>query len=139
MEASRAGKAIFCEKPISLNLEIIDEVCQVNNKGNETDDRWRVRAACLPCNDHGPAIPQPISINPPLHARYLYAIQVVEETGALCMVAFQRRFDPTFRRLKQAVEKGEIGDVHMIHITSRDPGPPPVAYIAQVRVCLCGH
>jgi len=58
---------------------------------------------------------------------------VVEETGALCMVAFQRRFDPTFRRLKQAVEKGEIGDVHMIHITSRDPGPPPVAYIAQVR------
>jgi len=29
MEASRAGKAIFCEKPISLNLEIIDEVCQV--------------------------------------------------------------------------------------------------------------
>ena len=40
-------------------------------------------------------------------------------------------FDPTFRRLKTAVEKGEIGDVHMIHITSRDPGPPPVAYIAQ--------
>lgn len=30
MEASRAGKAIFCEKPISLNLEIIDEVCQVS-------------------------------------------------------------------------------------------------------------
>ena len=29
MEASRAGKAIFCEKPISLNLEIIDEVCSV--------------------------------------------------------------------------------------------------------------
>jgi hypothetical protein len=49
------------------------------------------------------------------------------------MVAFQRRFDPTFRRLQQSVEKGEIGDVHMIHITSRDPGPPPVAYIAQVR------
>lgn len=58
-------------------------------------------------------------------------LQVVEETGALCMVAFQRRFDPTFQRLQQSVAKGEIGDVHMIHITSRDPGPPPVAYIAQ--------
>ncbi|KAM3576424.1 hypothetical protein VYU27_001774 [Nannochloropsis oceanica] len=84
MEASRAGKAIFCEKPISLNLEIIDEVCNV-----------------------------------------------VEETGALCMVAFQRRFDPTFKRLQTAVAKGEVGNVHMIAITSRDPGPPPVAYIAQ--------
>ena len=40
---------------------------------------------------------------------------------------------PTHERQQQAVEKGEIGDVHMIHITSRDPGPPPVAYIAQVR------
>lgn len=47
MEAARAGKAIFCEKPISLNLDIIDEVCSV-----------------------------------------------VEETGALCMVAFQRRCGP---------------------------------------------
>ena len=26
MEAARGGKAIFCEKPISLNIEIIDEV-----------------------------------------------------------------------------------------------------------------
>lgn len=75
---------------------------------------------------------------PPTHTLLLiHTLQVVEETGALCMVAFQRRFDPTFRRLKQAVEKGEIGDVHMIHITSRDPGPPPVAYIAQVRLCAC--
>jgi predicted dehydrogenase len=40
-------------------------------------------------------------------------------------------FDPTFRRLKTAIEKGEVGDVHMIHIISRDPSPPPLAYIAQ--------
>lgn len=52
----------------------------------------------------------------------------------MCFVAFQRRFDANFMRLKQAVTGGEVGDVHMMHIVSRDPGPPPVAYI---KVCVC--
>lgn len=57
----------------------------------------------------------------------------VKEAGVMCFVAFQRRFDANFMRLKQAVTGGEVGDVHMLHIVSRDPGPPPVAYI---KVCL---
>jgi myo-inositol 2-dehydrogenase / D-chiro-inositol 1-dehydrogenase len=45
------------------------------------------------------------------------------------MIGFQRRFDPTHQEVKAAVEHGEIGRIEVITIVSRDPGPPPVAYI----------
>jgi len=46
------------------------------------------------------------------------------------MIGFQRRFDPTHKAVKQAVETGEIGKIEVISIVSRDPEPPPAAYIA---------
>jgi myo-inositol 2-dehydrogenase/D-chiro-inositol 1-dehydrogenase len=54
------------------------------------------------------------------------------EIGGLApvvMVGFNRRFDPSFRALRDRVQAGEIGKVEQIVITSRDPGPPPVSYI----------
>jgi myo-inositol 2-dehydrogenase / D-chiro-inositol 1-dehydrogenase len=83
-QAARAGKAIFCEKPIDLSVE-------------------RVRQ-CL---------------------------EVVAETGALLMVGFNRRFDPNFAEVRRRIDAGDIGDVEMVTITSRDPGPPPIDYIAR--------
>src|SRR5215207_9071604 len=83
-QAARAGKAIFCEKPIDLSVD-------------------RVRA-CL---------------------------AVVEHTGAQLMVGFNRRFDPNFRAARATVTSGEIGEVEMVSITSRDPGPPPLEYMAR--------
>lgn len=59
---------------------------------------------------------------------------MVKEAGVMCFVAFQRRFDANFMRLKAAVTNGEVGDIHMMHIVSRDPSPPPVAYI-KVGIC----
>jgi myo-inositol 2-dehydrogenase/D-chiro-inositol 1-dehydrogenase len=79
---AKAGKAIFCEKPIDLSVE-------------------RVRQ-CM---------------------------KVVEETGAKLMIGFNRRFDPHFGAVKKAIEDGRIGDVEMVQIVSRDPGPPPAEYI----------
>jgi len=81
---AKAGKAIFCEKPIDLSLA-------------------RVKA-CL---------------------------QVVRDTKAVLMVGFNRRFDPHFRAVRAEIDKGTIGDVEMVTITSRDPGAPPVDYIAR--------
>lgn len=54
---------------------------------------------------------------------------VVKEAGVMCFVAFQRRFDANFMRLKEAVSGGEVGDLRMVHIVSRDPSPPPIAYV----------
>ncbi|MBT6982406.1 MAG: inositol 2-dehydrogenase [Candidatus Marinimicrobia bacterium] len=44
-------------------------------------------------------------------------------------VGFNRRYDPDFSSLKTAISNGEIGDIHTIKITSRDPSPPPISYI----------
>ncbi|MCB0283841.1 MAG: inositol 2-dehydrogenase, partial [Calditrichaeota bacterium] len=58
------------------------------------------------------------------------AIDVVEECGVKLMVGFNRRFDPNFRKVKDMVLAGKIGEPHILKITSRDPGPPPAEYIA---------
>ena len=81
---ARAGKAIFCEKPIDLSID-------------------RVKA-CL---------------------------KVVRDTKAVLMVGFNRRFDPHFVAVKAEIDKGTIGAVEMVTITSRDPGAPGLDYIAR--------
>ncbi|MGF6766477.1 myo-inositol 2-dehydrogenase/D-chiro-inositol 1-dehydrogenase [Paraburkholderia sp. GAS33] len=53
----------------------------------------------------------------------------VERAGVVCMIGFQRRFDPTFAALKARIDAGEIGTPEMLIVTSRDPGAPPVDYI----------
>lgn len=81
---AEAGKAIFCEKPVDLELARVNE--------------------CL---------------------------AAVAKAGVPFMVGFQRRFDPTFRAMKRAVDEGAIGDVETVRITSRDPYPPPREYVAK--------
>lgn len=47
------------------------------------------------------------------------------------MIGFNRRFDPSFRALRERLHKGEIGRLELALITSRDPAPPPASYIAS--------
>jgi myo-inositol 2-dehydrogenase/D-chiro-inositol 1-dehydrogenase len=58
-----------------------------------------------------------------------HALDVVEKAGVKLQIGFNRRFDPNFKRVRDAVAAGEIGAPHLVHITSRDPGPPPIDYI----------
>jgi myo-inositol 2-dehydrogenase/D-chiro-inositol 1-dehydrogenase len=44
-------------------------------------------------------------------------------------VGFQRRFDPGYQRVRQAVQDGELGFVHTIRANTFDMAPPPAAYI----------
>ena len=44
-------------------------------------------------------------------------------------IGFNRRFDPTNRAIHAAIRKGDVGDVELVVITSRDPAPPPLDYI----------
>jgi myo-inositol 2-dehydrogenase / D-chiro-inositol 1-dehydrogenase len=80
--AARAGKHIFCEKPISYDLAEMDR--------------------CL---------------------------DVVKQSGVTLQIGFNRRFDPNMARLKEIIEKGEIGSLEMLNIISREPVPPPLRFI----------
>ncbi len=82
VQAAKAGKHIFCEKPIAQSLRQID------------------------C-----------------------ALAAVEAAGVKFQIGFNRRFDANFARVRHAVVSGEIGSPRMLHIISRDPAPPPLAYI----------
>jgi myo-inositol 2-dehydrogenase / D-chiro-inositol 1-dehydrogenase len=81
-EAAQAGKHIFCEKPIALDLLAIDR-----------------------------------------------ALDAVAAAGVKLQLGFNRRFDASYRRVRQVVEQGEIGRLQQLHIISRDPAPPPIEYV----------
>ena len=59
------------------------------------------------------------------------ALAAVARARVILQIGFNRRFDPNFQRIRQAVAKGEIGTPHQLHIISRDPAPPPLDYIAK--------
>ena len=84
IRAARAGKHVFCEKPIALDLAAVDG-----------------------------------------------ALAAVAECGVKLQIGFNRRFDPNFRGVRDAVRDGEVGKPYLLQITSRDPEPPPVSYIER--------
>lgn len=80
--AAEAGKHIFCEKPISMDITQTEE-----------------------------------------------ALEAVRKAGVKLQIGFNRRFDHNFKRIREHVQAGTIGDPHIIKITSRDPNPPHPDYI----------
>ncbi|MCJ7694033.1 MAG: inositol 2-dehydrogenase [Anaerolineaceae bacterium] len=57
------------------------------------------------------------------------ALAAVEKAGVKCQIGFNRRFDPNFKKVRQMVKEGKVGEVQILRITSRDPFPPPVEYV----------
>ncbi len=80
--AARAGKAIFCEKPVDMSADRIRD-----------------------------------------------CIKAVSAAGVPFLTAFNRRFDPNFANLQSRIAEGEIGEVEIVTILSRDSAPPPLSYI----------
>jgi myo-inositol 2-dehydrogenase / D-chiro-inositol 1-dehydrogenase len=82
--AADAGLPAFCEKPVALDLEALDEV-----------------------------------------------IAYTERAGTLVQIGFQRRFDPGFQALREAVASGAAGTLLVLRAATHDPSPPPEHYIAD--------
>ena len=85
IRAARAGKAIFCEKPLDVDLAKAE--------------------AC---------------------------VREVEAAGVAFQIGFHRHYDPSYRGLYEAVASGEIGEVALMCIASRQPDPPTREDIAKL-------
>lgn len=57
------------------------------------------------------------------------ALAAVDAAGVKLQIGFNRRFDPNFLKARELIAQGRIGTLHLLHITSRDPSPPPLEYI----------
>ena len=82
-EAAAAGKDVFCEKPIDLDLARVDA-----------------------------------------------ALAAVKRAGTRLQIGFNRRFDPSFVKAREVIAAGGIGTPQLIKITSRDPQPASLEYLA---------
>jgi len=69
---------------------------------------------------------KPIDLSLP---RVQEVVAKVKASKIISMLAFNRRFDPNFALMQQRIAAGEIGEVEMVSIISKDPSPPPVEYI----------
>ncbi|MDR2757800.1 MAG: inositol 2-dehydrogenase [Spirochaetaceae bacterium] len=58
------------------------------------------------------------------------ALAAAKKAGVKLQIGFNRRFDHNFRRIREYTLAGEIGQVQLVKITSRDPAPPDPAYVA---------
>src|ERR1044071_8079306 len=58
-------------------------------------------------------------------------VRVAREAGIKLYLGFNRRYDPSFMRLKREIDAGTIGTLETLHIISRDPSPPPLDYVKR--------
>jgi myo-inositol 2-dehydrogenase/D-chiro-inositol 1-dehydrogenase len=61
-------------------------------------------------------------------ARVEACANAVRGKGVPVQIGFNRRFDPGHLAARNAVKAGDIGQLHQVIITSRDPGMPSRAY-----------
>ncbi len=59
------------------------------------------------------------------------ALEAVQKTNVKLQMGFNRRFDKNFAQLQTILNKGELGEIQTLRITSRDPEPPPIEYIKR--------
>ena len=64
-------------------------------------------------------------------------VAVATEAGIAVQIGFNRRFDAAHRHVRDRVATGDVGDVHLVRISSRDPEPPPLSYIEVSGGIFC--
>ncbi len=58
-------------------------------------------------------------------------VKAARKAGIKLQVGFNRRSDPSLLDLMEAVRSGQIGEVHTIRVTNRDPKAPPIDFVKR--------
>ena len=127
---NRAAAAVaqqFGAQEVSLDSAVtgrdVDAVLIASSTDTHAD--WIERCA---------AARKPVLCEKPLDLdarRAAACVRVAQEAGIPLYLGFNRRYDPSFMRLKREIAAGTIGTLETLHIISRDPSPPPVEYIKR--------
>jgi myo-inositol 2-dehydrogenase/D-chiro-inositol 1-dehydrogenase len=56
-------------------------------------------------------------------------LAAVARAGVPFQIGFNRRFDPSFRAVRDGIDSGRVGTVELVIITSRDPAPDNEDYL----------
>jgi myo-inositol 2-dehydrogenase / D-chiro-inositol 1-dehydrogenase len=78
------------------------------------------------------AVGKPVLCEKPIDlslARVNRCAAAIRGVATPIQIGFVRRFDPGHKAVHDAVRAGDIGDLHQVVITSRDPGLAPEAYL----------
>ena len=95
---------------------------------------------CAPTDTHADLIEacaragRPVFSEKPMDldaGRIRRCLEVVRAAGAPLLIGFNRRFDPSFAEVRRRIAAGDIGAVELVTIVSKDPAPPPSAYVAR--------
>lgn len=54
---------------------------------------------------------------------------MIQDSGVPIQLGFNRRYDPGHSAARKSLINGEIGELHQVIITSRDPAIPPKSYL----------
>jgi myo-inositol 2-dehydrogenase/D-chiro-inositol 1-dehydrogenase len=82
--------------------------------------------------EHAVAAGKPVLCEKPIDlslARVNQCAAVIRGTPLPIQIGFVRRFDPGHKAVHDAVRTGEIGELHQVIVTSRDPGLAPEGYL----------
>ncbi len=61
--------------------------------------------------------------------RVKVVVQEAAHSTVPIMLGFSRRFDANHLGIREAIQRGQIGKVEMLHLTARDSQPPPISYV----------
>ena len=127
---ARAAEALaqqFSAQTISLDAAVtardVDAVMIASSTDTHADYIERCAAAGKPV-----LCEKPLDLDA---QRASACVKAAQKAGIPLYLGFNRRYDPSFMRLKREIAAGTIGTLETLHIISRDPSPPPVEYIKR--------